>query len=64
VGKGLIAASELVSPDKLALITSYFEETEDFRLGPAKTVLGDDVAWGDLKFVLKHLEFLEKSDSR
>ena len=62
VGTGAIPVNDVVSPDKLALITGYFEETEDLRLGPAKTVLGDDVSWGDLRFVLKHLEYNRKTD--
>ncbi|MFO7658057.1 MAG: helix-turn-helix domain-containing protein [Bacteroidales bacterium] len=56
-GTGEINIRDFVTPEKEELITDYFMSTEDYRLGPAKEVLGDDVTWGELRFVLKHLEF-------
>lgn len=57
VGTGEIAVEKLLDPEKFAKIKSYFSETEDLALGPAKTVLGDDVSWGELRFVIKHMEW-------
>lgn len=56
-GTGEIDILQFVAPEKIELITEYFISTEDYRLGPAKEVLGDDVSWTELRFVLKHLEF-------
>jgi hypothetical protein len=33
---------------------------KDTLLGPAKEALGDDVSYGEIKCVLKHLEHLQK----
>lgn len=60
VGSGELPVEKLLSPEKLAKIKEYFIETEDLSLGPAKTVLGDEVSWGELRFVIRHLE-LEKT---
>ncbi|MBN2611915.1 MAG: helix-turn-helix domain-containing protein, partial [Bacteroidales bacterium] len=56
-GTGELDILDFVTPEKVEMITDYFLSTEDYRLGPAKEVLGDDVTWVELKFVLKHLEF-------
>ena len=58
VGSGHIPVSKLVSPEKIELITEYFNSVEgDYRLGPAKDVLGDDISYEEIRWVLKHLEF-------
>jgi hypothetical protein len=57
VGTGEIPVEKLLEPQKLAKIKAYFSETEDLTLGPAKTVLGDDISWGELRFVIKHMEW-------
>jgi hypothetical protein len=60
VGTGELPVDKLLSPEKLAKIKEYFIETEDLSLGPAKIVMGDEVSWGELRFVIRHLE-LEKT---
>lgn len=60
VGTGELPVGELVSPEKIELLTEYFESTEDYRLGPCKQVLDNEVSWGEIRFVLKHLEFTGK----
>ncbi len=58
VGTGHIAVEKLVSSEKIELITEYFNSVEgDYRLGPAKEVLGDDISYEELRWVIKHLEF-------
>jgi len=56
VGTGDISVENLVSKDKIELITEYFTSVDDYRLGPAKEVLGDNVTFDELRFVFKHLE--------
>jgi ATP-dependent exoDNAse (exonuclease V), alpha subunit - helicase superfamily I member len=57
VGTGELDVSQFVANDKISLISAYFTHTDNFNLGPAKAALGDDVSYGELRFVLKHLEF-------
>lgn len=54
--QGAVLASELVDAEKMATITAYFIETEDFRLGPAKEVLGDEFSYAELRYVLNELK--------
>lgn len=57
VGTGELDVSQFVASDKISLISEYFANTDTYHLGPAKAALGDDVSYGELKLVLKHLEF-------
>ena len=59
VGTGQLAVEKLVSSDKISRIADYFRQAPDTRLGPAKAALGDDVSYGEIKCVLKHLEYLQ-----
>jgi hypothetical protein len=60
VGTGELSVSEFVSPDRIGLITRYFQNKDDYSISPAKEALGDQVSWSDLRFVIKHLEYLKK----
>jgi hypothetical protein len=62
VGTGQLALEKLVSSDKIARISDYFSRVEDTWLGPAKAALGDDVSYGEIKCVLKHLEYLQRGE--
>ena len=56
VGTGELDIHSFVSKEKLALISDYFLQKNNFALGPAKAEFGEDVSWGELRMVLKHLE--------
>jgi len=62
VGTGQLGVERLVSSDKIARISDYFKRAEDTFLGPAKEALGDDVSYGEIKCVLKHLEYLQRGE--
>jgi hypothetical protein len=64
VGMGELSINEFVSPDRIALITRYFQNKEEYPISPAKKALGELVTWSDLRFVIKHLEYLRKTNSR
>jgi len=49
-------AADILPKYKLELITEYFTETEDYKLGPAKEVLGDEVSFSELRYVLNELK--------
>ena len=61
VGTGDLPVEKLVDSHKLELITEYFDSVEeDYRLGPAKDVLGDEVSYNELRWALKHLQYKGK----
>jgi len=61
VGTGEIPVSKFVSQEITELIAGHFAGSDDLKMGPVKEALGDKVTWSDIKFVIKHLEFLRKS---
>jgi hypothetical protein len=56
VGTGELDIERLVEPEKAARISAYFLKSKDPLLGPAKAAMGDDVSFGELRFVLNYLE--------
>jgi len=60
VGTGELDVHQFVTDEKIALISNYFANTDTYNLGPAKAALGDEVSYGELKSVLKYLEFEKK----
>jgi hypothetical protein len=56
VARGELDISGMVANDKVKLITEYFTEVDDYRLGAAKEVLGDDISYGELRLVFSHLK--------
>ena len=59
IGTGDLEIKRFVPFDKVEMITDFFNQSENRQLGPAKTALGDYVTWGEIRFTLKYLEFLE-----
>ena len=49
-------AADIIPQDKVDLITEYYTETEDYKFGPAKEVLGDEVSFSELRYVLNELK--------
>lgn len=58
VGTGELPITEFMPQEKADLITGHFNGSEDLRLGPVKEILGDEVSWSDLRFVVNHIRFL------
>jgi uncharacterized protein YpbB len=63
IAKGDIPVDAVVSPEALSLITRYYKENIDHHASLPKNALGDKVTWRDIKFVLKHLEFVKNSQT-
>jgi DNA-directed RNA polymerase specialized sigma24 family protein/energy-coupling factor transporter ATP-binding protein EcfA2 len=62
--KGKVDISKYVEAAKIRLIEEYFKSVDDDKLGPARTVLSNDVSWEDLKLVraaLRHKGFWDDS---
>jgi hypothetical protein len=57
VGLGEIEILELIPAEKVEKIMAYFTGAENYLLAPAKAALGNDVDWGELRLVLKYMEF-------
>lgn len=55
VEKGEIEIHKLVSPEKIKSISGYFLKSRNPLLGEAKSILGDEVSYGELKLVFAHL---------
>lgn len=62
VGTGEINLSEFVSKEKADLIASHFEGNDDYKMGPVKESLGEEVSWSEIRFVVSHLKHLRKSE--
>jgi len=60
VGTGDLPIHEFVSPAMTRLIASHFEGSGDFKLGPVKAALGNQVSWSEIKFVIRHLQYTGK----
>ncbi len=61
IGTGDIPINKFVSQKITELISIHFKETDDLKIGPVKAALGDKVTWSDIKFVINHIKFLNKS---
>ncbi len=59
VGTGQLPVEKMVSAKKVARISDYFAKTDNTFIGPAKAALGDDVSYGEINCVLKHIEYLK-----
>ena len=57
VSKGELSPEELMPSDKIEVISKYFLESQNPRLADAKTELGNDVSFGELRIVLNYLIF-------
>jgi ATP-dependent DNA helicase RecQ len=57
VENGDLGIEQLVDAQKTALISDWFIRNKTLSTGAAKTELGDDVTYSELRFVLKHLMF-------
>lgn len=53
---GELDISKLISTEKLKKITDYFEKAESKSFGEAKTALGDDISYGELRMGLSYFE--------
>ena len=57
VGTGDISIDKFVSAEKVKRLSDYFKNQETILLNEAKTSLGEDVSFGELRLVLHHLKF-------
>jgi len=63
VASGDLGVEKFVEQKDIEVISKYFNENPDSGLSDAKHALPDDFSYSQLRFVQKHLEFLEKSKS-
>jgi GTPase SAR1 family protein len=62
VGTGELSVNDFVPSDLTALIAENIDDN-DFRMGPVKSALGDQISWSELRYVMKHLEHLKKTNT-
>lgn len=53
---GDIEIESLVSLEKIETISEYFMQANDFRLVPAKDILGDSYSYSEIRWVLRYLQ--------
>lgn len=53
--KGYTEAKDFMSEEHYDNILEYFTETQDFSLGAARDVLGEDYSWGELRIVMNEM---------
>ena len=63
VSTGEIDIEKLVGPEKAKQISEFFLREKTQSLSEAKAALGDDVSYGELRFVLNHLRFTKVLDT-
>jgi uncharacterized protein YpbB len=59
VGTGELSIDEFVPTELTAIIVENIDE-DDFRMGPVKSALGDQISWSELRYVMKHLEWKKR----
>lgn len=57
IGMGELDVHQFVTDEKIDQISAYFKKADNYNLGPAKAAFGEDVTYGELRSVLKHLEY-------
>jgi hypothetical protein len=60
VGTGTLDINKLVPEEKVTRISNFFLTSGTTNLNPAKEALGDEISYSELRYVLKHLQFLGK----
>lgn len=61
IRKGELDITEFISDEKRLKITETLKQSHpDGHMKPVKEALGDDYSYGEIKMVLKHLEFQKK----
>jgi hypothetical protein len=60
IGSGDIDIARLVPADKLGRMLNYLHENQGKRIGDMKSELGNQVSYGDLRFVLAHFRQTEQ----
>jgi hypothetical protein len=59
VGTGELKPEQFMEAEKLEKIMDYFSGNSSWLLTPAKDALGEDVSYGELRIVVKYLEFIK-----
>lgn len=59
---GELDVLQFLDEAKLKIISDYFKTAESKSFGEAKTALGDDITYGELRMGLSYLESLENAD--
>ena len=56
VGEGELELDRLVEPAKIDAMMTYFKKNNSTSMGLAKTALGDNYSYSDIRFAMKYLE--------
>jgi len=56
VGQGKIDITELLTPERIEIITDAFETFDSLRLNPVKEYLGNDYSYSEIKYVMEWMK--------
>ncbi|MBN2812504.1 MAG: helix-turn-helix domain-containing protein [Bacteroidales bacterium] len=59
IGTGEVSVNEFVSPDIVERVAAHLSTTTERNLAPIKAALGNEISYSDIRFVMKHLDFLQ-----
>ena len=61
VVNGELDIERLVDPDRIVTISNFFRENNTLSLSEARTALGEDYGYGEIRFVTAHLSNMDNS---
>jgi nucleoside-triphosphatase THEP1 len=64
VESGEIGIQNIISKEKIDLISEYYLNNQLSGIGQAKEALGDDISYSEIRFFLRHLAYLKKMASK
>jgi len=63
IGNGDLNVNQFIPADKVEIISKYLLKNTSYSIGQAKAALGNDITYAELRFVLNHLKYKEKSET-
>ncbi len=62
IGTGELMLKQFVEKNTAKVITDFFNKNPKVSLSAAKEKLDDTITYGELKFVRKHLDFMQQEE--
>lgn len=59
IESGEISVSEFIDKEKVVKITDYITETKPISINQTKEALGNEISYGEIRAVMKHLEVMQ-----
>jgi ribonuclease D len=63
ISSGELNIKKLVPAEKIEMISNVINEFDASGMGQVKAALGEKVSWSELRFVMNHLKYKQKSEA-